>query len=77
MTCDLCNSLPQNTRTQKRHERLRQIGTTERIARDAHAKACWVTFHQCDICHTQWRHVDDPCDLQAGWSVELVNAQVC
>jgi hypothetical protein len=69
MTCELCNSLPRGVRTSKRHERLRQVGLTQRVARPGHAKAAWVTFHVCDLCATQWRHVDDPCDAHAGWSV--------
>lgn len=70
MYCELCNSLPQDTRTAKRHERLRQIGLTQRIARPGHSKAAWVTYHVCDVCATHWRHVDDPANLHAGWSVE-------
>lgn len=70
MTCELCNALPRNVRTVKRHERLRQIGLTQRIARSGHGKAAWVTFHVCDLCTTYWRHVDDPADAQAGWTVE-------
>lgn len=68
MTCELCDSLPRNVRTSKRHERLRQIGLTQRIARSGHAKAAWVTYHVCDLCSTHWRHIDDPCDRHAGWS---------
>lgn len=70
MTCELCDSLPRNVRTDRRHERLRQIGLTQRIARSGHGKAVWVTYHVCDLCATQWCHVDDPCDPHAGWSQE-------
>lgn len=69
MTCDLCASMPLNMRTNKRHERLQQIGMTRRIARPGKAKAAWVTEHVCDACGTEWRHVDDPYDTRAGWSV--------
>lgn len=72
MPCNLCASLPQNVRTNRRHERLRQIGITERISRPGKAKAIWVTHHVCEICETEWRHVDDPYNPRAGWSMEGV-----
>ena len=69
MPCELCSSLPRNVRTLKSHERLRQIGMTQRIARPGRGKAAWITQHVCEVCETEWRHVDDPCDHRAGWSV--------
>lgn len=72
MICALCNSMPQNVRTDKRHERLRQIGVTQRISRPGKAKAIWVTQHVCDVCDTEWRHVDDPANPCIGWSVERI-----
>lgn len=68
MICHLCASMPLNVRTNRRHERLQQIGVTRRIARGSKAKAIWVTEHMCEICATEWRHVDDPCNPRAGWS---------
>jgi hypothetical protein len=68
--------MPRNLRTSKRHERLQQIGITQRIARPGKAKAVWITYHLCEICETQWRHVDDPEDPCVGWSVEK-EAEVC
>lgn len=70
MSCDLCNCIPHNIRTSKRHERLRQIGTTERISRGTKTKAVWITQYVCDICSTHWRHVDDPGNVNVGWSLE-------
>src|SRR5690606_20003817 len=70
MRCELCRALPRDARTTRRHERLRQVGLTQRIARPGHGKAAWVTFHVCEVCATQWRHVDDPGNQHAGWSVE-------
>ncbi len=76
MTCKLCLSMPQNVRTNKCHERLRQIGMTQRILRPGRAKAIWVTRHICEVCETEWRHVDDPADPGAGWSIECIE-QAC
>lgn len=70
MMCELCSSLARNDRVREPHERLRQVGLTQRIARHGRGKAAWVTFHVCDQCATQWCHVDDPRNPRAGWSVE-------
>jgi hypothetical protein len=72
MLCILCTTLPQNMRTSRRHEHLQQIGITERISRPGKAKAAWITRHVCEICETEWRHVDDPVDPYAGWSIERI-----
>jgi hypothetical protein len=55
---------------------LRQVGVTQRIARPGKAKAIWVTQHVCDICETEWRHVDDPVNPWVGWSIER-SAELC
>lgn len=70
MLCDLCRSIDQDVRNPKIHERLRQVDSTERIARPGKRKAVWVTCFQCDTCGTRWRHVDDHANKQAGWSIE-------
>ena len=70
MLCNLCLLVEQNVRSNKRHERLRQIGLTERILHPGRSKAVWVTRHLCEICETTWRHVDNANDPCAGWSVE-------
>lgn len=70
MPCELCLLLPRNVRTTKRHERLQQVGLTKRIARPGRAKAAWITHHVCEICETEWRHVDDPLNLNAGWTIQ-------
>lgn len=75
MPCELCEALPQNVRTSKRHERLRQTGITQRCA-GAGKKAAWVTQHVCDLCQTSWQHTDDPADPGTGWSVEKI-AETC
>jgi len=75
MPCELCISMPQNTRTSKRHERLQQVGLTRRISRPGRAKAVWLTTHRCELCETVWLHTDDPCDAQAGWSIERTEEQ--
>jgi hypothetical protein len=62
--------MQQNVRTNRRHERLEQIGLTERIVRSRYAKPVWVTHHVCKICDTLWRHVDDPGNPHVGWSIE-------
>lgn len=69
MTCELCNALPQHVRTLRSHEHLRQIGVTQRIARPGRGKAAWITEYVCELCETEWQHVDDPCDRHAGWSI--------
>jgi hypothetical protein len=76
MECTLCASLPINTRTSRSHEYLRQVGTTQRIARAGKGKAAWITHHVCTVCNTGWRHVDDPYDKLAGWSTEHVPEHV-
>lgn len=76
MACKLCNALPRNMRTDKRHERLQQTGLTERVARPGKSKAAWITFHVCELCDTEWRHVDDPTDPRAGWSMER-SSELC
>lgn len=77
MPCKLCISMPQNIRTNKRHERLLQVGLTQRISRPGRAKAVWLTHHQCELCETRWLHVDDPSDPQAGWSIEEEVPELC
>jgi hypothetical protein len=76
MICNLCSSVKQNVRSNKRHERLQQIGLTERISHAIRAKAIWVTRHRCEICEAEWRHVDDANDPCAGWSLERT-PQLC
>lgn len=70
MPCNLCKMLPQHIRSDKRHERLQQVGLTERISRAGKSKAAWVTYYVCEICETKWQHVDDPSNTSAGWSVQ-------
>ncbi len=70
MPCNLCKMLPQHVRSDKRHERLQQVGLTERISRTGKARAAWITYYICEICETQWQHVDDPLNTMAGWSVQ-------
>lgn len=80
MPCELCISLPLNTRTVKRHERLQQVGLTRRISRPGRAKTVWLTTHRCELCETLWLHTDDPCDPHAGWSPGLTEqraAELC
>jgi hypothetical protein len=72
MQCLLCASLPVNLRTSRSHEYLKQVGVTERIARPGKGKAAWITHHVCSVCETEWRHVDDPYDKKAGWSLERI-----
>jgi hypothetical protein len=69
MPCALCQSVDQNVRNLRIHERLRQIGTTERITRSANRKAAWVTWFCCEVCGTEWRHEDDQNNNRAGWSI--------
>jgi hypothetical protein len=73
MTCDLCTALSHNTHTYRRHERLLQTGVTRRLARPGKGKAAWLTFHTCETCGTDWRHLDDPANPDnphAGWTIE-------
>jgi hypothetical protein len=70
MTCDLCKSTEQNARGKYVHERLLQVGVTERLTRSPRAKAIWVTRFRCEICGTHWRHDDDLHTGTAGWSME-------
>jgi hypothetical protein len=70
MPCDLCKTLPQNIRSNKQHERLNQVGLTERISKTGKTRAAWVTYYVCEICETEWRHVDDPANPNAGWSID-------
>lgn len=77
MSCSLCKALPQHVRSNKRHERLQQVGLTERVSKAGKTKAAWITYYVCDICETKWRHIDDPTNTSAGWSVhkQLVHAE--
>lgn len=70
MLCTLCKALPQNVPTDKRHERLQQVGLTERIPKEGKTKAAWITYYVCEVCDTKWRHIDDPANIRAGWSVQ-------
>lgn len=70
MPCSLCKALPQHVRSNKRHERLQQVGLTERISKAGRTKAAWITYYVCETCETKWRHVDDPANARAGWSVQ-------
>jgi hypothetical protein len=70
MTCELCKRTEQNARGKYVHERLQQVGVTERVTRTAR-KAIWVTRFHCQLCGTHWRHEDDMHTGRAGWSVEL------
>jgi SET domain-containing protein len=70
MLCELCRSVRQNTRNRKIHERLRQVETTERIARSGKFKPVWITRFLCEICGTKWRHEDDSGNNNIGWSIE-------
>lgn len=70
MPCNLCKMLPQHVRSDKRHERLQQVGLTERVSRAGKTKAAWITYYVCEICGTKWQHVDDPANTMAGWSVQ-------
>lgn len=72
MLCNRCTSILKNLQTSRRHERMQQVGLTERVSRPGRAKPAWITLHMCDICETEWRHVDDPLDPEAGWSIESV-----
>jgi hypothetical protein len=69
MTCELCKRTEQNARGKYVHERLQQVGVTERVTRTAR-KAIWVTRFHCQLCGTHWRHEDDMHTGRAGWSVE-------
>jgi hypothetical protein len=70
MTCDLCKATEQNARGKHVHERLQQVGMTERVSRSPRSKAIWVTRFRCEVCGTQWRHDDDLHTGNAGWRVE-------
>jgi hypothetical protein len=74
MTCDLCKSTEQNTRGKRAHERLQQVGLTERVGRAPRGKAIWVTRFRCDVCGTHWRHDDDLHTGIAAWSIERLAA---
>ena len=70
MPCGLCETLPQHIRSDKKHERLRQIGLTERVSGAGRTRAAWITYYTCEICESKWQHVDDPANEYAGWSIE-------
>ncbi len=70
MTCELCKSTEQNARSKHVHERLQQVGVTERVTRAVRAKAIWVTRFRCQLCGTEWRHEDDMHTGHAGWAIE-------
>jgi hypothetical protein len=66
----MCKALPKHVTSDKRHERLQQIGVTERVPNAGKTKAAWITYYMCEICETKWRHVDNPANTHAGWSIE-------
>jgi len=69
MICELCKTTERNARGKHVHERLQQVGVTERVTR-ASRKATWVTRFHCQLCGTYWRHEDDLHTGRAGWAKE-------